>query len=566
MEKTLTINISGWVFNINEDAYEKLTQYFKKLKNHFKKEEGGDEIVADIEARIAELFKERITDQTSVIAHKDVDDVIKIMGQPFEMEEEPLDTDYSTKSSSWQAKPGKKLYRDPINAHLGGVASGLGKYFNLDPIVIRVIFLLLMTTGGLGIILYIVLWILVPEASTTSDRIRMEGKKVNVKNIEDKVREETEYLKDRLNDFSEEAMDVYHKTGPARKKSLKKIESFVKGFGRVLLRILKFLLGLILFIYGAALLVGAAMLYFNWIPELHFDGFFIQGISLPVFLGSFIIANKYTTITLIAVSFVVFIPIIMMVFHGIRFLFNLKRNKTVGTIAWQSWVVALIISLGMSYSTLTAFHEDALNITKYDFEQVQSDTLSLRLNTNSYYEDILASDNHTVISQDYHHPIIHDHEFYGEPYLEILESSNENFELKYYLSANGNSEANANEQITEILYQFKMDSAGILLDPYFKLKPQAKWRNQQVRIKLFIPDGKYISIDHKIRLHFKKGYYWRNRLYEYRNGTSYWKQEKGNFLETRELKESEEPALEAQEVEEIESIEKIEPDAEEPDK
>jgi len=175
MEKTLTINISGWVFNINEDAYEKLTQYFKKLKNHFKKEEGGDEIVADIEARIAELFKERITDQISVIAHKDVDDVIKIMGQPFEMEEEPQDTDYNTKSSSWQSKPGKKLYRHPINAHLGGVAQGLGKYFNLDTIVIRVIFLLLVTTGGLGIILYIVLWILVPEASTTSDRIRYGG-------------------------------------------------------------------------------------------------------------------------------------------------------------------------------------------------------------------------------------------------------------------------------------------------------------------------------------------------------------------------------------------------------
>lgn len=562
MEKTLTINISGWVFNINEDAYEKLTQYFKKLKTHFKKEEGGDEIVADIEFRIAELFKERITDQVSVIAIKDVDDVIKIMGQPFEMEEQSNETEYSSKSNSWQVKPGKKLYRDPINAHLGGVASGLGKYFNLDPIIIRVIFLLLVTAGGLGFMLYAILWVLVPEAISTSDRIRMEGKKVNVKNIEDKVKEETEYLKDRLTDFSEEAMDVYHKTGPARKKGLKNIESFVKGFGRVLLRILKFLLGLILFINGAALLVGAAMFYFNWIPELDFEGFFIQGVSLPVFLGTYIIANKYTMITLIAISIVIFIPIIMMVFHGIRFLFNLKRNKTVGTIAWQSWVVALIISLGMSYSTIRAFKEEALNISKYDFDQVQSDTLHIRLNTHSYYADILSGDEHRVISQDYNHPIIHENELYGEPRLEILENSKDEFEMKYYLRSSGHNAEEANQMMGEILYQFKMDSLGIILDPYYKLKTDAKWRAQAVTIKIFVPEGKYVALDNKIRKHFQKDYYWRQRLYDYREETSYWIQENGNFINSSEWEEAVEE--ETQEVEIIEETEsEIEVEAEE---
>lgn len=564
MEKTLSINISGWVFNINEDAYEKLTQYFKKLKSHFKKEEGGEEIVADIEARIAELFKERITDQGSAVTLKDVDEVIKIMGQPFEMEEETTEsTDYSSKSTNWQEKRGKKLYRDPINAHIAGVASGLGKYFNLDPIIIRVLFILLVTTGGLGIVLYVALWILIPEASSTSDRIRMEGKKVNVKNIEDKVREETEYLKDRISDFSEEAMDVFHKTGPARRIGLKKIDSFFRKLGRIILRILMFLLGLVLFMNGTALLVGFAMLYFNWIPELNFDGFFIQGMSLPSFLGNFIIANKYTTITLISLTFLVLIPIIMMVFHGIRFLFNLKRNKTVGKIAWQTWLVALIISLGMSYSTIRAYHKDAMNITKYDFKQVQSDTLSLKLNTNSYYEDILSSDNHTVISQDYNHPILHDNELYGEPRLEILESSNENFELKYYLKASGSSEDIANEHIGQILYRFTMDSTGITLDPYFKLLKDSKWRNQTVTIKLFIPHGKYISIDNKIRRHFQKDYYWRQKLYEYRHETSYWRQDNGDFINTIEIEESMEQAVEAGEIDEIEIIEIEETEVEE---
>lgn len=543
MEKTLTINISGWVFNINENAYEKLTQYFKKLNAHFKKEDGGDEIVADIEARIAELFKDRTPEQVSVITIEDVDDIMKIMGQPYEMEEESSDEPYEQPNHFNKFK--KHLFRDPFNAHLAGVASGLGKYFNIDPVIIRIIFVILVTTGGIGILIYLGLWILLPEAASTSDRIRMEGKKVNVKNIESKVKEETEYLKDRLSDFSEEAMGVYHKTGPARKVGLQKIESFVKGFGRIMLRILKFILGLILFIYGAGLLVGFAILYLNLIPELEFDSFLIQGMSFPSFMSKFIIANEYASITLFALTTLVLIPILMMVFHGIRFLFNLKRNKTVGTIAWQAWVVALIVSIGMSYTTIRAYHKEAVNITKYDFEQVKSDTLHVRLNTNSYYQNIFSSDNKTVVSQDNNHPILHDDEIYGEPVLEIIEYDKSSFTLKLYKSSNGKNEDQANINLENILYQFTIDSTGLILDPYFKLDETSKWRNQEIEFKLYIPEGKTIMIDKNIRRHFRMDYLWRRKLYSNRNKDSYWTLKDGNFEETQEVEELEEKEIEA---------------------
>lgn len=535
MEKTLTINISGWVFNINENAYEKLTQYFKKLNTHFKKEEGGDEIVADIEARIAELFKDRTPEQVSVITIDDVDDIMKIMGQPYEMEEESSDESYEPTSHFNKFK--KHLFRDPINAHIAGVASGLGKYFNIDPVIIRIIFVILVTTGGIGILIYLGLWLLMPEAASTSDRIRMEGKKVNVKNIESKVKEETEYLKDRLSDFSEEAMGVYHKTGPARKQGLKKIEAFVKAFGRIILRILKFILGLVLFIYGAGLLVGFGILYLNLIPELEFEGFVIQGMSFPAFMSKYIIANEYASITLTALSILVLIPIIMMVFHGIRFLFNLKRNKAVGTIAWQAWVVALIVSIGMSYTTLRAYHKDAINITKYDFEAVQSDTLNIRLNTNSYYQNIFSSDNKTVVSQDNNHPILHDDEIYGEPRLEIIEHDKNTFSLKLYKSSNGKNEEQANLNLENIFYHFEIDSTGLLLDPYFKLDEDSKWRNQEIKLKLYIPEGKAIMIDKNIRRHFRMDYNWRNKLYKKRANNSYWILENGDFNEVEEIQE-----------------------------
>lgn len=533
MEKTLTINISGWVFNINEDAYAKLTQYFKMLKKHFKKEEGGDEIVADIEARIAELFKERISDQNAVVLISHVDEVIAIMGQPFEMDEEQAEETFDY--SAPQSKSSKSLFRDTKNGHLAGVASGLGAYINLDPIFLRIIFLILIPTGGLGIILYLALWILIPEAKSTSDRIRMEGKKVNIKNIEDKVKEETEYLKDRLNDFSEEAKDVYKKTAPARRQGLKGIENFVKAFGRFLLRLLKIILGLVLFIFGVVMLVAFAILQFNWIPTLDFDVFTIYGMSLPSFLNTFVMENNYGIVAIVALSLVLFIPIVMMIFHGIRFVFNLKRNKTVGSIAWQSWLVALIVALGISYSTITAFKDDAVIITKHNFEALNQDTLQLRINTANYYADVMSSDQKTIISQDRNIPVLHDGVFYGEPKLSILDADEDEFYMKLYLSSNGHSELEAEENIQFIDFYFQLDSLGLILDPYFLLKEDAKWRHQDVDIRVYVPKDKTIMLDRNIRKHFRLSYSWSHQLYKKDKYDSYWVNQNGDFLESKQF-------------------------------
>lgn len=522
MEKTLTINISGWVFNINEDAFHLLTEYFKKLKQHFGKQDGGDEIVADIETRVAELFKEKIDEKETVINKDLVDEVMNIMGQPYQMEED-IDEDEAPKyQETRKQKPRKKLFRDTMNAHIAGVASGLGRYINLDPIIIRIIFLLLVPTGGAGIIIYLILWVLIPEAATTSDRIKMEGKKVNVENIENKVREETEYIKERLSGFSEEAKDVYHRTGPIRKEGVKKLESIFKAIGRGLLRFLKIILGIILFSTGLGFLITFALFFFNWIPGLDFDTFFVDGLSLPSFLGKFIFDTKYTIITLISLTILIIIPIIMLLFNGIRFIFNTKRNKTIGSIALQSWAVALIISIGMTYTTFTAYKNEALNITSHNFKTLKSDTLSIKLNTDSYYQDILTSDQKTIISQDDEFPIRNEGEFYGDPKLEIITSDKDKFELKLYLSANGYNDDKANINIQDIVYYFNIDSTSLTLDPYYKLKENTMWRNQDVRLTLFVPEGKTISIERKIRKHFRLSYNWRSKLNSKKEKVTYW--------------------------------------------
>ncbi len=160
MKKTFTINISGTVFHIEEDAYEKLQGYLLKLKNHFGSDNEGREIVTDIENRIAELFMEKSKGESKVVVTEWVDEVIATMGTP----EDFIQQEGNEEPITGTVKRKRRLYRDIDNRVIGGVCSGLGAYFNLDPVVMRIIFVVLLLANGIGILAYLVLWIAVPKS------------------------------------------------------------------------------------------------------------------------------------------------------------------------------------------------------------------------------------------------------------------------------------------------------------------------------------------------------------------------------------------------------------------
>ena len=187
MNKTVNINLAGIFFHIDEDAYLKLQRYLEAIKRSFTDSQGRAEIISDIEARIAELFNDRIQNNKEVIRIKEVDEIISIMGQPEDylvddeiFEDEPQ-TSYKRKTS-----PSKKLFRDTDNSYVGGVSSGLAHYFGIDAIWIRLAWIILIFGAGTGFLLYILLWVLVPEAKTTAEKIMMTGEPVNISNIEKK--------------------------------------------------------------------------------------------------------------------------------------------------------------------------------------------------------------------------------------------------------------------------------------------------------------------------------------------------------------------------------------------
>lgn len=200
MNKTLTVNIAGLVFHIEENAYQKLYQYLEAIKRSITTEE-REEIIHDIELRIAELFSSKIDDFNQVIIDENVEEVIQIMGKPEDYNLDGESNSSSNDETYYNFPRVKKLYRDKENSILGGVLSGLGHYFKIDAVWMRVIFLILLLFYGTGVVLYIVLWIVIPAAKTTTQILEMRGEPINISSIEKKVKENLDYVTNKVQNF-----------------------------------------------------------------------------------------------------------------------------------------------------------------------------------------------------------------------------------------------------------------------------------------------------------------------------------------------------------------------------
>ena len=208
MNKTVNINIGGLVFHIDEDAYQKLNRYFEAIKCSLTNSSGQDEIIKDIEIRVSELLTDKQKSEKHVVGMKDVDEVITVMGQPedYRIDDEGISNTTSTGFDITTRKT-KKLYRDRESGVVGGVLSGLGYYFGVEAVWLRLALLALVFFGGTGVVLYIILWIAMPEAITTSEKLEMKGEPVNLENIEKKVRAEFESVSEKLKNSSEKLTD-----------------------------------------------------------------------------------------------------------------------------------------------------------------------------------------------------------------------------------------------------------------------------------------------------------------------------------------------------------------------
>lgn len=248
MKKTLTINLGGTVYHIDEDAYILLDNYLNNLRYHFRKHEGADEIVHDMEDRIAELFDEYLHQGHQVVTIREVEAVIARMGKPEDLndgsEEGETDSERAADADPSETAT-RRLFRDPDDRILGGVASGWAAYLGWDPTWVRLAFILIGLIFHGFIFIYLIAWIIMPLARTATEKLQMRGEPVNVDSIGKAVTDGFERVNESIR--SEKTQSVLHQ--------------LASGFARFIGGVLKIIL-VIIAICLVPCLLGALVVLF----------------------------------------------------------------------------------------------------------------------------------------------------------------------------------------------------------------------------------------------------------------------------------------------------------------
>ncbi|TFG89998.1 MAG: PspC domain-containing protein, partial [Candidatus Atribacteria bacterium] len=374
MKKTIKINLNGIIFNIDDDAYEKLKSYLDTISRYFSNKQESKEIIDDIEARIAELFQERVSAENQVITLTIVNQVIDIMGNPEDIADtgEAGDEKRSFHDSYTKSK---KLYRDPENSVIAGVCGGLSAYFNMDPVIFRLLFVIFFFAGGASILVYVILWIVLPKAETAAQKLEMRGEKVNVSNLEKKIREEYDYAKNNVKENISRA-----KSSDTFKKAQSGASNFFEVLGKILLMFIKVILiiiGTSLVIAGIGILIGLITLPFAGVHLFPFESY---NFSLGDILLPFTDPVSVTLLT-IAVTLLILIPIAAMIYALIRLIFNIKNtNRGLGIGALVLWLVCLFSIIGLVAFESSNYSDFGRESISQEME-IGSDTLYLKINT-----------------------------------------------------------------------------------------------------------------------------------------------------------------------------------------
>lgn len=498
MKKTFTINISGSVFHIDEDAFEKLQRYLQMLNRHFGTALEGQEILQDIEARIAELLIEKTANKVEVVTNDMVDEVIARMGKPEDFmessDEEPHARAQATGSTMTAEQPiRRRLYRDGESRVIGGVCSGLGAYFNIDVVILRVIFVVLFFLGvGTSLLLYIILWIVVPKAKTTAQRLEMKGKEATVSNIEKSIREEVKEIGDNYNRFMHT---------PDSERGTTRMDRF----GDVLGSVLRVVLRVAVLIFGIALLIIAITSLIGFVTTMIMGHSFLHGgpwnfgwdsdINMASLVNHFVSPGAYT-ISIIAISILVGIPILLLLFIGTKLLFRYKtNNKMIGFGTFALWLLALITLIFVGVNQAGNFSKQTSQTITQKVECTNCKTIYLQTNDDLYSSLI---DEHITIERMKVAEVNGKEKLLGHPRFTIEKSTTGEFLLQIKKRARGSNTQNAQVNVEQIDYNFAQKDSTLQFDPYYLLKDNAKWRDQEVSMVLKVPEGKSVYLDEKM--------------------------------------------------------------------
>ena len=506
MNKTVNINLAGLFFHIDEDAYLKLQRYLEAIKRSFTDSQGRSEIIADIEARIAELFNERIQNNKQVIRIKEVDEIISIMGQPEDyLVDDEIFEDEPQPSYKNKSKTSKKLFRDTDNSYIGGVSSGLGHYFGIDAIWIRLAWVILILGAGTGILLYILLWILVPEAKTTAEKLMMTGAPVNISNIEKKIKDGFENVSETVTDVAKNVSDsvgnaaknVSDSVSKATKnvdfkKQTNSIKSSSKTFFDAIGDIFMFFFKIFAKFIGIFLIfIGASTLIALIVALISVGvGGIIPGLDLVDVVNA---GNTPVWLVSLLVFFAIGIPFFFVFYLGLKILVN--NLKSIGSIAkftllgvWLISIIGLII-VGIRQASEHAYDESI--IEKHELNITAGDTLNLKMvGYDAFQRNIFRNNgNFKVLHNDNGEKNI-----YSSDIIILVKSTSDSLaSLSIEKSADGRSYEKARERAQNINYNYELKNGNLLLDSYLTTDPINKFSDQEIVLVLYLPEGTIVN-------------------------------------------------------------------------
>lgn len=482
MNQTVTINISGIVFHIEVDAYEDLKKYLNKIRSYFNNSEECEEIMTDIEARIAELFSDKLSDANQVILKKDVEEVITIMGKPEQyLDEDELEDDEPKVYRKSNTSKDKKFFRNPDERVLGGVCSGLASYFGFDTIWARLFFVMTTLFLGFGPFIYIILWIVIPEAKTASDKLQMKGEPINIDNIGKTVQDEASKVNDKLKNINKGKLGHF----------VERFFSVLADILRAIFKVAGNVIGFAFLVLGIFLAIGfiAGLSGSDMILAITSDGIF--SIESSEFFNLIFVTDDQFHLATLGIILAIGVPILMIIYGGVKLLFKVKTHYSIGIVMAVFWITGIAICslVGIKMGKETSSNEEVVDEIVLSSEH---DNFNLLANTNDIPGHGSLDGQFSTIS------LNKDSIFMNDIKVNIYQSKTDSSYIKIIKEANGESLKAAKIKARSINYNMDIRSDTLYFNNYISTLKENKIRGQEVRVKIYLAVGKSVYLDPSI--------------------------------------------------------------------
>ncbi|QDW26603.1 PspC domain-containing protein [Pedobacter sp. KBS0701] len=482
MEKTIIINIGNTIIHIEESAYERLKAYLNEVKQYFANHADDLEIVTDIENRIAELLTEQLEEQKKqVVDSANVNSVIGQMGrvQDFDTTEESEEQPVINNAYQYQYTE-KKLYRDMDDRVVAGVCAGIAHYVNADPKWIRLATLLISFVGGFGVLVYALLWIIMPKAKSRVEKMEMKGEPANLQGFQKNLDEELQAVKERLNEVNKHAQPIFGRIGIFIGEFFEWLGRFISGTGKVIFKVIAGFIVVLGIFFLLALIIGIAA----------FQGFWDA--SIYEYFPFSIVNEGNRGIIVFGAFIVCFVPVLALVLFSIRVAFNKQAiNKTFSFALLIIWLAGVAVTGYQAAKISSEFKQHAeltqtTDLKAYPVYTINIDKSKYFSKEDSVAYHIDANNRHQIVVDDFE-----DGPFVSPNHIriDINKSETGTSRLTQKYESQGKTFQSALQNAQNISYNYVVKDSELIFSPRFQLRKGTIWRNQEVRLNLEIPVG-----------------------------------------------------------------------------